>query len=204
MTPLSKVKESLESLKVNNRPGLIIDVSFTSPIQLFRNLVYLNVVVHCRDSDYREPCGFKLNDANVTELAMALPGLESLFLGRPCYENTCATTVACLLQISIHCVKLRILEIHFDTTNILDDLKSILADPQFQTLHSLPRCVLTHLDTYQIPLALDEPGFETVANGMVGIFPSLKCCAGIEEIWDKVSERIVETQEVRTLLVGRW
>jgi len=206
MTPLSRMKGSLKYLSVNNNnlPGLAIDVSLTSLIQLFRNLVDLRVKVRCHDCYKEGGCSFKLNNDNVTEFAMALPRLEFLFLGRPCYENGCATTVACLLPISVHCVKLRELEIHFNTTNIIDDLKNLSEDPRFQELRSLPRCTLTCLHTYQMPLTLDEPDFETVANGMIDIFPSIRSCDGLVKIWEEISKRIAEIQITRSLLVGHW
>ena len=204
MTPLFRMKGSLESLTVNNSPGLTIDVSFASPIQIFRNLVDLNVLVRCHEEHNEGQCSFKLNDNNVAELAIALPRLEVLLLGHPCRENTCATTVACLFLISVHCVELRKLEIHFNTADIIDDLKDLSEDPRFQELRSLPRCTLTWLNAYQTPLTLDEPGFETVANGMVSIFPCLGCCEGVEEIWDEISEKIVEIQVARPFSVGCW
>jgi len=182
MTPLSGMKGSLKQLGVKNRPGLIIDASFASPIQMFRNLATLNVDVYCIGQDSEGQCTFKLNDDNVTELAMALPQLESLLLGHPCSNNTCATTVACLLPISVHCIKLQSLQIHFNTTNIVDDIKNISGDPRFQDLHSLQRCSLPRLDVMKIPLTLDAPGIEIVRSGMVDIFPSVgyfTWCGGI-------------------------
>ena len=122
---------------------------------------------------------------------MALTQLESLLLG---LENTCPTTVACLLTISTYCVGLEKLEIHF-TTNIVDDFKNIQEVPRFEQLRSAPRCPLTRLDVYRISLTLDEPGFETVANGMIDIFPSLTHCEGLDQSWDELSDRIVELQE---------
>jgi hypothetical protein len=135
---------------------------------------------------------------------MALSQLESLLLGYPCFDNTCATTVACLLQISVHCLKLRSLQIHFNTTNIVGDLKNVSEDSRFQELRPLPRCTLSCLDVGKMPLTLDETGFETMVNGMVDIFPSLKRCAGVEETWNELSRRITELQETRTLLGHHW
>ena len=112
-----------------------------------------------------------------------------------CHENACATNIACLLLISVHCVKLEELEIHFNTMNIVGDLKDISQDPRFQELRSLPRCELTCLDVSRAPLTLDEPGFETVVNGMMDIFPALDSFAGDEEAWAQVNERIDELQE---------
>jgi len=173
-TPLSGMRESLEYLSIGNFPDSIIYPSFTYAIQIFRNLVGLNVTVACRDGQ----CIFKLNNDNVAELAMALPRLKSLLLGYPCDKNTCATTVACLLPISVHCARLQSLEIHLNTTNIVEDLKNISEDPQFQELRSLQKCTLSWLDVHRVPLTLDKSDFGRVARGMVDIFPNLERCDG--------------------------
>ena len=188
ITPLSKTKESLEYLKVEGSDSLChtIDVSFIATIKIFRNLISLDVGVFCYQKSVGR-CGFKLNDGDVAMLAMALSQLEFLLLGHACFENTCATTVACLLPISVHCVKLQKLEIHFNTTNVIDDLKNIPGG-QFQELLPLPRCPLSCLEVCQIPLTLDAAGFETVANWMRVIFPSLECCRGQRTIWDNISQ----------------
>ena len=180
VTPLSAAKESLKVLNVKEIFGIDIDPSSISTIRFFRNLVRLNIESSCRDEYDNGQCIFKLNNDNVTELAMALTQLESLLLGHPCFENTCLTTVACLLPISVHCNKLRKLEIHFNTMNIVDDFKNALNDPRFQQLRSLTRCPLVRLDAGQTPLSLEESGSETVVNGMIDIFSSLTRCKGLE------------------------
>ena len=187
-TPWSRVKESLKYLKVKRCSGLIIDIPFVSLIQRFRNLVGLEIEIHCYDGDGEGQCAFNLNDDNITKFAMALPQLESLVLGHPCSDNTCATTVASLLAVSVHCVKLEQLEIHFNTTNIVGDLEDILVAPRFQQLRSLPRCKLSSLDVSGIPLDLDESDFDTVVSGMIGIFPFLESCDGFERIWEEMFE----------------
>jgi len=183
-TPLSWVRESLEFLNIGDFPDSIINVSFASIIQTFRNLTNLNVPVSCRD----DQCIFKLDDDNVTELATALPRLRSLLLGHPCDNNTCSTTVACLLQISVRCLGLQSLEIHFNTTNIVDDLKNISEDPRFQELRLRPKCGLSCLDVDDMSLILEESDRETVAIGMLDIFPDLVCCDGWEEVIWEIAE----------------
>ena len=195
VTPLSKAKEFLKVLNIEDIPGINIWASFVSSVQRFRNLIRLCVGVCCHDEDYRGKCIFELNDDDVTELAMTLTQLEYLLLGHPCFENTCLTTVACLLPISVHCSKLKKLEIHFNTTNIVDDLRNISEDSRFQQLRSLPRCPLTFLDIYEMPLRLDESDFEIVVKGMVDIFPSLTHFEGPEEGWDELSGKIAAFQE---------
>ena len=120
----------MKFLKVQDfySPCPIVDVSFASTVQIFQNLVRLNVGVTCPSERNGGQCIFKLNNDDVADLVTALSQLKSLLLGRPCFENACRTTVACLLPISVHCVKLEKLEIHFNTTNIVDDIKRILED----------------------------------------------------------------------------
>jgi len=192
LTSLSKVKESLESLRVEDLPTPIIDSSFTSPIRMFHNLVTLHLGAHCHDKGSEGKCAFKLNNVDVTNLAMALPRLKSLFFGYPCRDNTCPTTVACLLHISVYCVELKALSIHFSTGDVVGDFKSISEDPQFRELRSLPRCTLAGFGVGEIPLDLDEFGVETVVKGMVDIFPSLQSCQGYGGTWVEVSRRIKE------------
>lgn len=72
-TPLSKMKESLRSLVVEDLPGTSINVSSTSPIQIFRNLVDLAVKTLCHYEPGGVRCVFKLNDNNIAGLATALP-----------------------------------------------------------------------------------------------------------------------------------
>jgi len=185
-TPLSRIRKSLRYLSVNSHSGLVIDTSFVSLVQRFQNMVDLDIDAHCYDENDEGQCTFKLNNNDVTGIAMALPRLESLALGHPCSENTCATTIACLLLISVHCPKLEQLEIHFNTTNIVDDFKNISADPRFQQLRLLPRCPLWNLDVFDMPLVLDESDFETVVLGMMDIFPSLDYCNGLGDTWEEV------------------
>ena len=194
MVPPSKVKESLKSLRL---PCPVIGAASASLIQTFRNLVDLNVDRDCRGTGGEAQCIFKLNNDDVTKLVMALPQLESLLLGRPCSNNTCATTAACLLQISVHCVKLQTLAVHFNTTNIVDDFRDILDAPRYQELHSRPRCKISFLRVHLMPLTLDDSGFETVVNGMISIFPALGYCVEVVRGtgWHKLSERLTELQD---------
>ena len=128
VTPLSRIKESLMSLEFEDS-DFTINSSFTSTIRIFRNLRSLFVELGCRDGGYQGLCPFDLDDENVTKFAMAMPQLEHLFLGRPCSKNTCATTVACLLAISVYCLKLEELEVHFNTTNIVEDQQHLSGPP---------------------------------------------------------------------------
>lgn len=186
VTPLSGMKESLRAFGVDapsTAPKIVIP-SF-STIRMFRNLLDLDVGGYCPNRQ----CTFELNDDNVRELATALPQLETLLLGYPCDKNTCVTTVACLLQISVHCVKLQHLVIHFNTTNIVGDLKNISMNPRFQELHSLPKCKLWYLVVRNVPLVLNDSDVDTVVDGMRSIFPWLRGFSG-SKLWSKLSKKL--------------
>ena len=180
VTPLSKTKELLKVLNVNGDSDINIDPFFVSTIQCFRNLVRLSMGDSCHQEYHNHQCNFKLNNNNITELAMALTQLEFLLLGFPCSENTCLTTAACLLPISVHCSKLKMLMIHLNTTNIVDDFRNISEDPRFQQLRSLQRCPLRNLDISGTSLGLGKSDSKIVAKGMIDIFPSLEYCGWIE------------------------
>ena len=192
VTPLARVKESLETLEFGGSPDPTIDVFFTSTVRIFRNLVFLYVQTNCHNEDYKGRCAFKLDDDNVAKFTMALPQLERLLLGRPCSKNTCPTTVACLLPISVHCLKLQDLEIHFNTTNIVDDLKNVSEDPRFEEMRSLPRSSLPCLSVWHTPLTVDESDFDAVVKGMVDIFPELERCEEDAENsdWEEFFEEV--------------
>ena len=110
------------------------------------------------------------------------------------------------LPISVSCPKLDEMEIHFNTTNIVGDLKNLLEDPRFQTLRSLPRCSLNYLGVRRMPLTIDELGLEAVVNGMIDIFPSLAHCdnvPGDNLDWEELSERIADRNRILRLLGHR-
>ena len=192
VTPLSKMKESLRTLDAETTT---VDFALTSPIQMFRNLVSLRVSSPCDSKKKDVQCTFGLNDDDIAELAMALSQLEFLRLGHTCSKNTCATTVVSLLSISVHCIEMTTLEVLFNTTNIVEDFKKISKDPRLREMRSLPKCQLSCLDVWMIPLDLDDLGFETVVYGLMDIFPSLEDCQGLDGNWEDISSSIRELRE---------
>jgi hypothetical protein len=133
-----------------------------------------------------EPRYFSIHDRHfpwsclVPEFTEFTSRLAPFFLHPEAHPSP-SFTVACLLFFSVNCTRLRMLTVHFNTTNIVDDFNHTFEDPQFRELRSLPRCPLMCFDAHSMPLHLDEPDFETVVNGMLNIFPSLhKCSRGRE------------------------
>lgn len=114
----TNVEETLKLLDCprNTPVGPILLYSISS----FRNFVTLCVANdHC---DKGGACLFRLTDDDVENLAVALPSLVSLQLGKVCGFNTCCTSVSSLLSISIYCLGLT----PRDTQAIVGDIQRLL------------------------------------------------------------------------------
>jgi len=146
----------------------------------FRNVTTLEVGQFCPD----DMCSFDLTDDDVTAIAEALPQLHKIQLGHPCRMNTCQTTFRSLLTLSTNCVGLTQLTVHFKTTNIVEDVKSLLEtqDPVIQELCKGPKCRITSLPVFMTPLMVDKPNTDLVAKGLLFVFPMLgKISSGHDE-----------------------
>jgi len=186
VVPLSRMKGLLECLTAEDSPGLIIDPGFTSFVQIFWNMVHLNIGARCHNEQGQGQCSFVLNDGNVVELAAALPRLETLRLGSPCIQNTCATTVACLLPISVYCAELMELEIHFNTTNIAEDFLNISKDPSF-CVPTIGQRSLRFLYVHRTPLTIGRKDLLEVFDKLEVIFPALEYIEGLGRCWEHLS-----------------
>jgi len=137
----------------------------------FRNLTTLEVGQFCPG----DRCSFDLTDNDVTAITKALPQLRKLLLGHPCWLNACQTTFRSLLTLSANCVELMELIVHFNTIDIVDDVKSLLEteDPDIRKLRDGPRCGVTSLPVFMTPLAVDKPDTDLLAKGFLFVFPAL-------------------------------
>ena len=137
----------------------------------FKNLTTLEVGKFCQD----DRCSFDLTDDDVTAIAKALPRLQKLLLGHPCWLNTCQTTFRSLLTLSTNCARLTELAVHFNTINIMEDVRSLLEteDPDTQKLRESPRCGVTSLPLFLTPLTVDGPDMDVLAQGLLYVFPVL-------------------------------
>ena len=146
--------------------------AITKQALAFGNLTTLEVGRFCPG----DRCSFDLTDDDVTAIAKALPRLQKLLLGYPCSFNTCPTTFKSLFTLSTGCVGLTELLVHFNTTNIVEDVKSLLEteDPDLQKLCKGPRCGVTSLPLFQTPLTVDDPDTGVLAKGFLFVFPMLE------------------------------
>ena len=187
VTPLARVKASLRHLRVTG-DGVAIDNALTSPIQVFQNLVRLDMDVYC----YEDECSFELDDEDVGTLVMALPRLKTLVLGHPCPMDLCNTTVACLRTISMHCLELEELEIHFNTRQMAAHLEEMGMEEEEEEEEEerSQMCSLKSLGVHEMPLILAALEEEEVCDGLWNIFPSLERIVRAkdsESNWDAIS-----------------
>jgi len=144
--------------------------------------------VYCHEDE----CSFELDDEDVGTLVMALPRLKRLVLGHPCPMDLCNTTVACLVTISIHCVELEELEIHFNTRQMAAHLEEMAMEEEEEEEHS-QMCGLKSLGVHGMPLVLAALEEEEVCNGLWNIFPSLECITRAEDSesdWGAISKQM--------------
>jgi hypothetical protein len=182
----TNIKETLKHLEfLENTPVVPV---LLPHISSFRNLVTLYVANGFCDNG--GACLFFLSDRDVENLVVTLPSLVSLRLGQVCSFNVCATTVSSLLSISIHCLGLTLLEIHFNTRSIVDDMKTLLSEGSGR---DKPRCKLQSLSTGFSRLPMREEDVGTVAMGFAYIFPCMtRLSGGIQdqERWKRVASEL--------------
>lgn len=179
-TPHSNVRETLISLDC--LWGTTVDSIFLSSVMEFGNLALLCIHTSCDDED---SCSFHVTDGDVNDLAAALPRLQTLDLGTPCHHNSCETTVASLLSISIRCLDLTDLCTHFNTLKIVEDIQRLLDGGSGC---DRAKCKLKNLWVGSMPLEIPNEDVGTVAMGLKAIFPCLTS-AGHDDRWRELGEK---------------
>ena len=183
-SPHTNIREILKSLNCSSR---IADSTLMSFVVRFRNLVTLGIHADCYNGG---SCAFRLTDDNIEDLVAALPGLKSLQLGAPCWINSCDTTVASLLSISVHCPNLTALQAHFSTRTIVSDMQRLLDGGAGR---DRAKCKLWRLAVWYLPLEVGEEDIETVVMGFKAIFPRLKKInSRSRSDWDWLESKLVD------------
>ena len=168
-----------------------IDSTFLSSVVKFRDLVTLYVRPDCSDVG---GCAFQLRDDGIRDLAVTLPHLVKLQLGQPCDSNSCDTTVASLLAMSTHCLDLVVLEIHFNTRTIVDDMKHLVDGG---TGCDKIKCKLRNFSVGDLPLGVRGEDNVAVAMGFRDIFPCLKDILAYGSEWQKLRSQLTRMQSVQ-------
>ena len=171
------------SVLTYRHPTLPIGSPLITSILSFAGLTDLLFEVGC----FMRPCVSTFTDQDVERLAIALPRLEALTLGElPCGNDTCPTTVRSLLFLSVHCTKLRYLNIHFRMANLRADMLDLLSYAYSQGLQSKPKCPLEALMVWEMRPKLADYDPVLISIGMFMIFPSLVKFSTMSPAWIKV------------------
>lgn len=183
--------------RLNFQEPVPISATFISPLFFFPNLVDLYIRSNCFGA---VGCVFSLTNQDVVQLSAALPRLEQLDFGAPCHWNACRTTISCFLALSVRCKGLSKLKIHFNTTNLAGDIRSLSEDPNFHELRSLPtRCLLQFFSAGRLPLppGISNDDITTIATGLIDIFPSLRVIISRGGSgWDQLHARVCELRGI--------
>ena len=168
---------------------LIADSTLLSKLLPLANLVEVTLCLRCTSPE-DTGCASGFSDEDVECLAIALPKLEVLRLGEaPCGANTCPTTILSLFFLSIHCANLKLLSIHFRTTNMATDVMAMVDYAHSHDLQRRPKCTLDILVAGDqiVPLG----GYESalISMGISMIFPSLTQIQGSRD-WGQL-KRVV-------------
>ena len=158
-----------------------------SSLLRFTRLADLEIGFSCDDG-----CSSTVDDDIITNLAQAMPKLESLRLGDPpCREIPIGVTVKGLVALASHCPDLGYLRIHFHVAS-LSTPPVIHGTPP----HTVPRrdCGFGNLDVGEIPMP--EESVWMVALTLARIFPELECIDCIDENWQKVEDAICLSRQI--------
>ena len=163
--------------------------NYSSLLQ-FTQVTTLVIGFSCRGG-----CSSTVDDEIITNLARAMPKLDTLNLGGlPCCEIPVGVTAKGLVALSSHCLKLSSLCIHFQ----VDSLISLPAVSRTASGNrsAAPRrdCALIGLEVGEIPLP--EESVSTVALTLARIFPYIEWIDCVDENWDKVADAISISREI--------
>ena len=169
---VTALRSTLTNLDLSGHPTA--DPDLISHVCTFKNLTHLNVWCSCP----QDRCVFALTDEDLSDLSLALPRLEWLMLGHQCGKNTCKTTFRSLLFLSVRCPSLVFIAVHFNTSQITNDIRSLFEteDPSIRRLRESPsRCQVATFSVSKTPLSLvgsDE--LEVVKKAFLNVFPQLR------------------------------
>ena len=151
----------------------------------FKHLTNLVIEFSCSDG-----CSSRVDDDTITNLAQAMPKLDTVRLGdAPCHEIPTGVTAKGFEVLANHCPNLSTLCVHFQVASLSAPpaIGGTISDagPTGQRMD----CALTDLAVGEILVA--EESVLVVAQTLVRIFPRIERFTGdTDESWEKVMDAI--------------
>ena len=158
------------------------------PLLSFERLTAL--VLHSRSQE----CTVQLDDPFVCRLAKALPRLEILRLGDAPPNAVTNVTVESLVALSMNCVDLDFLRIHFDVTSIPS--RSTYENSQMRK----SSCKLRTLSVGSQPPPSSDDDILRLAFAIAHIFPHVEDIRRYGEGWRKVNQHLELFREEFTII----
>ena len=151
----------------------------------FTHLVYLVIEFSCDDG-----CSSRVDDDTVTNLARAMPKLDTLRLGdSPCHGIPTSVTAKGFMVLADHCPDLRTLCVHFQVASLSAPPAVGGTIPNAGPTGRRRDCGLTDLEVGGISVA--EGSVLAVAQTLVRIFPRIERFTGnADESWEEVMDTI--------------
>ena len=143
-----------------------------------------NIII---ESSCEHGCSFTINDDIITDITRAMPGLETLRLGRELCKTPTGVTTKGLAALVYYCLNLSTLRIHFQVASLHP-----LAVPGIASVGepTTPRkdCALAILEVGDIPLP--EESTLVVALTLLRVFPRIDSIVYLGEGWEKIADAI--------------
>ena len=186
--------------------ALVGEKSHPSPVPrasafAFKNLTHLDIDPPSgQGCPYS--CTFLLTDSDISLLADVLPRLEWVWLGVPCFFNTCQTTFRSLYTLSTRCPRLQHICIHINTTTLVQDIRSFFEEERTETQGARPgpnigrrSCPLDFRYVQYLPLEenVGVGDLEVVVKGFFDISVTINNVTVSDsnsKLWAKVSKGI--------------
>ena len=160
------------------------------PLRRFGSLTRLSVTSPCDPTQ----CKSRLTNEALAQLAEALPQLVELILGAaPCGSPAREVTLAGLRPLSIHCVHLETLQIHFSALDIPTDIPDdALSSPSDQEPLSPNHCRLFQLVVGELPVIDTGRSLLIVAYFLHQLFPRLSKIVSTIHVspWKEVQDHV--------------
>ena len=176
----ANIEKTLVSLECYSE-GIPLTEAGIRPLLSFGGLTELKLFHPCT----AERCDVRLNDSIISELAMALPRLRSLFLGgHPCKTAASDVTVASLVALSASCINLDFLGLHFDANDIVTRHTHASSRIHKST------CGLRTLSVGSQPLSSTNDDILLVTFTILHIFPHVENIISNSGPWKQVERGI--------------
>lgn len=198
--------QTLRVLRIHANRRWNISQATMAPLLSLHNLTTLEIQTPC----HPHACTFDLTDADIAQLALSLPKLETLILGGPrCTNPSPRFTVDSLFFLSKYCTSLLELEVHFNAprSRIFHHSASTADEGRVSIQNTFNRtsdCNLRWLYVHDLPFPTVPNSVGIMTYFLIHLFPRLEVITrtgSISESWTETQRGIQAWQAFRRITV---